>query len=409
MVQREGTLLIVFLIVFIALFLLATGGFFFEYQKLEETRRRLRGTQDNLDRETKAKTDLQESVKSLRTLIAGANRVNDFPRVEDIRSRELKDAENAVNEALKHLGIKTTEFDSLLQPYARYQEIFKAYRDSLDTQVKEREGNSKTYMTSLTGKDQAIADLKTQLEAKITEQTQTQQKWEDCENKHSTVVARMTQETSERDEQITDLRVDMRRRLAQKDNEIQSLLAANRQLQKEKFQDRNWDQDAPDGALAEVANELGKAWIDLGRKDHLMTGLIFRVYQPIKGGKKLYKGKVEVRKVEENLAEVSIVEQVDPDRIPMAPGDRIISPFYDSKKRLIFVFAGTGLRTNDMTQDFLRSKLASYGVDMASDVGITTNFVVALKDYEATKEFKVAQTLGIPVIREEELLEFIGQ
>ena len=122
----------------------------------------------------------------------------------------------------------------------------------------------------------------------------------------------------------------------------------------------------------------------------------------------MYKGRIEVRQVDEQQAEVRIIEEVDPERNPITSGDLITSPFYDQKEEPIFVFAGTKLTSQEMTEDFLRAKLKGYGVAVKGSVDINTSYLVALQDYEKTTEFKVAERLGVPVLREKDLMEFIG-
>ena len=122
----------------------------------------------------------------------------------------------------------------------------------------------------------------------------------------------------------------------------------------------------------------------------------------------MFKGRVEVRQVDEISAEVRVIEQVDAERNPIVAGDLITSPFYDQKEEPIFVFAGTKLTSQEMTEDFLRAKLSGYGVQVKGNVDINTSYLVALEDYEKTTEFKVAERLGVPILREKELMEFIG-
>ena len=61
-----------------------------------------------------------------------------------------------------------------------------------------------------------------------------------------------------------------------------------------------------------------------------------------------------------------------------------------------------------MTQDFVRAKLRGYGVEIRTNVDTKTSFIVALKDYDKTQEYRVAERLGVPILREQELMEFIG-
>src|SRR5690606_8106139 len=120
------------------------------------------------------------------------------------------------------------------------------------------------------------------------------------------------------------------------------------------------------------------------------------------------KGTVEVARVDEDYSEVRITEEVDSLRNPIADGDQVASPLYDEAKRLVFVFAGTELHSKEMTLEFLKAKLRSYGITISERVDHETSFVVALKGYETSGEYAEARRLRVPVLREADLLEFIG-
>jgi NAD-dependent DNA ligase len=53
--------------------------------------------------------------------------------------------------------------------------------------------------------------------------------------------------------------------------------------------------------------------------------------------------------------------------------------------------------------------MKSYGAQIRDKVDINTEFLVATKNFENTPEYKAARELGVTVIRERDLLEFIGQ
>ena len=116
----------------------------------------------------------------------------------------------------------------------------------------------------------------------------------------------------------------------------------------------------------------------------------------------------EVRRVDEELSECRVIEEVDPLTNPITAGDFVSSPFYDKAEQPVLVFAGTGFTSKDLTTDYLRTKLGSYGVRVSEAVDTDTTFIVALQNYRETDEYRTAQDFRVPVLRERDLLEFIG-
>ena len=103
-----------------------------------------------------------------------------------------------------------------------------------------------------------------------------------------------------------------------------------------------------------------------------------------------------------------IVEE--PDNLnPIVKGDLVASPFYDPKAQPVFVFAGSELESKEVTRDYVVQKMKAYGAQIRDKVDINTDFLVAMKNFEGTPEYKTARELSVPVIRERDLLEFIGR
>ena len=163
----------------------------------------------------------------------------------------------------------------------------------------------------------------------------------------------------------------------------------------------------PDGQILRVASASQVGWINIGRINHLRPGLEFRVFQTVKGGKRQYKGRIEVQQVDENISRVRVVS-TDDELNPITEGDYVTSPFYDPKVVPIFVFAGKGLESRDVTEEILRAKIKGYGAEIRDDVDLKTSFLIALKDYEKTPLYKTARELGVAVVREREILEYMG-
>jgi len=139
----------------------------------------------------------------------------------------------------------------------------------------------------------------------------------------------------------------------------------------------------------------------------MQNGLEFEVFQVIKGGKRVPKGRVRVSKVEDVMSRVLILSVRDP-RNPIIPDDRITSPFYDPNKKPVFVFAGSDLVTKTATLEYIKRKLVDYGVKIDDELSPQTDFLVALKDFETDPKYQLARDLKVVILREAELLRYLG-
>ncbi len=164
----------------------------------------------------------------------------------------------------------------------------------------------------------------------------------------------------------------------------------------------------PDGKVLRVEDELGFAWIDLGRDDRIRRGLIFDVFQYVKGGARLQKGRVEVARIESDFAEVKILETYDKFN-PITAGDQIASPFYSGDDTPVFVFAGEKPVNRRLSREEIVQKIETFGGEVEAAVRLETDYVIAIQGYEETPEYKEARKLGITILREDELLDFIEQ
>ena len=412
MAQRESSVFLYLFIVAMMLFVLMTVGFFLKHNELPIWEEKYGNLEADLEKVKKSNQKLLGDNKKLRTFIVGEGDVSEFPQADNViaeKTADLKTLAAKISEANKDLNRSAdVSFTYLVQPYSLFPGIFSAYRTIRDEAVTERDEADKTFTAAIASREDTIKTLTKDLAEQRSLVAEAQQEVEDAKSTHLTVVERLKQEFEEKEEEWTEKELATNRQLQRKDSEIGTLGILVKKLQARDRQLLTIEDAKPDGKLVHVSNELGKGWVNLGRRNHLKTGLIFRVYRPIKGGKKMYKGRIEVRQVDELQAEVRIIEQVDPERNPVTSGDLITSPFYDQKEEPIFVFAGTKLTSQEMTEDFLRAKLKGYGVAVKGSVDINTSYLVALQDYEKTTEFKVAERLGVPVLREKDLMEFIG-
>ena len=412
MAQRESSVFLYLFVVAMMLFVLMTVGFFMKHNELPPLANEIATLEaKNLTLEDDKKKFMVDN-KALRAFIVGENQVAEFPTADGLiqdMSGELKRVAGDIAEANKDLNRNAdVSYKYLIEPLPKFKGIFEAYKLQRDEAVSERDEADATFTAAIASREDTIKTLTKDLAEQRSLVAEAQQEVEDAKSSHLTVVERLKQEFEEKEEEWTEKELGTNRQLQRKDSEIGTLGILVKKLQARDRQLLTLEDAKPDGKLVHVSNQLGKGWVNIGRRNHLKTGLIFRVYRPIKGGKKMYKGRIEVRQVDEQQAEVRIIEEVDPERNPVTSGDLITSPFYDQKEEPIFVFAGTKLTSQEMTEDFLRAKLKGYGVSVKGSVDINTSYLVALQDYEKTTEFKVAERLGVPVLREKELMEFIG-
>lgn len=178
-------------------------------------------------------------------------------------------------------------------------------------------------------------------------------------------------------------------------------------LEREKVAEKTYAQVDPDGKVLRVSEGEGLAWIDRGRDHKLRRGTVFEVFQYGKGGQKLRKGRIEVASVDENFSQVRVLETVD-ELNPISEGDQISSPFYDQSEVPSFVIAGDELQSSRYSIEEVTRRIDTFGGKVQGKVTIHTSFVVAIEGYEDSEAYNEARKLGITVIRERELYQFIG-
>ena len=176
-----------------------------------------------------------------------------------------------------------------------------------------------------------------------------------------------------------------------------------------------------DGEITYADSNLGLGWINLGKRDGIRRGLRFEVFQFRKGGEKKLKGVVEVRDIEANMSQVSIISDVkirdpktgevrvypDPSD-PIIKGDLIRNPMFDKREQQIFVFLGEKPINRIYSKKDLERKIEDTGAKVGKSITIETDFVVLLEKGDEQPEFEKAIQFGIIILKENELLEYLG-
>ena len=354
---------------------------------------------------------LSSEITDLQVLIGGPSYADGpWPGEDHFRQERLETLQVKINEAIKFLEDNrgARQYDYLTAPYEDMPRLLLLFRDSLVEARAARRESDNTRSQETASHSETIDELRTESSELLAKITGLESRVEDLDNKSQEKEQDYLQQIEEVKDNWSDEVITLKRSVNFKDNQIRSLKNRLEKLLAETQKEKSFDDVEPDGTILAVLSDSGKAWIDLGRRNLLRKGLVFRVFQFVKGGKRLYKGRVEVRKVDERMSEVRVIEEVD-SLNPIAKGDFVASPFYDPESDLIFVFAGTELESGRITRDNLVMKMESYGAKIGDKVDLSTDYLVAMKNYESSPEYRTARELGVTVIRERDLLEFIGR
>lgn len=136
-------------------------------------------------------------------------------------------------------------------------------------------------------------------------------------------IAQLTQNLRNKDEEMTTMREDF---TAKEKNLLGRI--ARLQTQNSALVERDalrQPPHVPDGRVLVAKNGIPKAFINLGRKDLLQPGTIFRVKSPNEDG---VKGYCQVMRIEDERAEVRLYDFVDPVGNWASEGDLLFNDLY---------------------------------------------------------------------------------
>ena len=411
MAQREGSAYLFYLFIgACVLFLCMATLFFIENNAKQEVLQQVEVWKKKAERNDQDVRELNDAITSLRVLIAGPGaEMAAWPGNEHYLGLMKDKSETVINLALADLKETPRTYGSLVECYGDLDSLLRKLRQGRDESFAKMEASVTSEVKAKSSFDEASTELRKQKDESLSQVQELQSRLEDLDNKSKTEKADLIQKMDKAQDECSERLVAYSRQVNFKDNQIKALENRIDKLLEETRKQKDFGEDAePDGKIVDVLNSAGKGWIDLGRVDHLSNGLVFRVFQDVKGGKKVYKGLVEVQKIDEKFSEVRVIEEKD-SLYPITKGDLVENPFYNRKAQQVFVFAGTEMDSADITKDYATTQLKRYGAQIVEKVDINTDFLVALKNYENTPEYKAARELGVTVIRERDLLEFIGR
>ena len=410
MAQREGSIYLYLFVVALVLFFVMAAAFFFENAAKQDLMTGLDSAESARATLEGRNKELAQSLSDLRVLVAGPSysESQKWPGDDRILEGELKEkAQAAMNGALEDLGEAPRNYGTLISVYDDLRGLLSSLRQARDEAFESRSVASAELAQARSTGDETITQLRAQYSVAQDEIRRLQTRNEDTESSFKAEKASWVARIDGIGTELADQKITYERQLQFAQNRHNALQQKLDLIQQDIVPEKSFENVEPDGQLLTVFDSE-KGWINLGRGQHVYKGLPFRVFQYVKGGKKRYKGKIEVVKVSEATSEIRVVEEKD-NLDPITEGDYITSPFYDPSENPVFVFAGTELSTQAMTRQSLEARMLRFGGVIQDKVDIATDFVVALTGYESSAEYAAAKELGVTIIRDRELLEFVGR
>jgi hypothetical protein len=197
--------------------------------------------------------------------------------------------------------------------------------------------------------------------------------YNEAAKKHRADLTEAQNLTRERQQIITDLQAqkatleeDHAKALALKDKEMNNL---RRQLEKAQGElarieaqsvQKVLDYDYPKGKIVSLDRFGQTAFVQFPNSDGLKPGMTFSVFGAGPGGRSndIYKGSVEVVRVERSISQAKITEVRDPNRNPIVPGDLLFNPAWIPGLKQHVAIAGiVDMKGDgsDYTNDFMRT------------------------------------------------------
>lgn len=396
---------LMWVIAFAVIGLGSLGYAFLQNAEMETIRFNEQVAKDNLEvRDTEA-TDLRDQLREQATTVGFSG--------ENVGRIDLEMVIQTQNELADAFGVDKTNLRKLSDvkdPIIGVYQGVAGERDDLKTQVtalrNDLSAKESASRSAMSDKDATIATLRTEKEdlgSSLQQQISDLERQRDGLRDEFRDMERQLAETRTRNaEEMRALRSDMAI-LAQRNDILSSRLNAIARRA-----------DSPDGTILSVAGQIGRAYIDLGSTDRLISGMEFDVLHASSGA---VKGRVRVLNVSEHRAECEIVDQADRYN-PIRTDDLISNAVYDPSREIVAVLLGNGFgryNANDM-----KSMLAEVGVTVREDVTVESDILLLgtpffdeetgeMVPWESRDEYKAAQSFSVQVVPLRDWTQWLGK
>lgn len=155
-----------------------------------------------------------------------------------------------------------------------------------------------------------------------------------------------------------------------------------------------------DGKVMAARATEGFIIMNLGRKDGLRIGTVFKVFAR-SGGRNIVKGTVEVTRVGDKQSEGHVIEEMSVNE-PIIPGDFLHNPVFNPAETKVFVISGV---FSSFTQEELGRFITEAGGIVDDGLSTKTHYLVAGRNSQ--QALKEASRFGITILSEDQLIDFI--
>ncbi|MBI5363388.1 MAG: hypothetical protein HZA53_09430 [Planctomycetes bacterium] len=330
-----------------------------------------------------------------KTLDEGLKYLKDNCKSIEASATTVQAAMKYVVEDLKKAEQRAQESTTRAEQLAGENNQIRGNVDSVRTELEKQLGDMRR---QLSDEQQSFNDQKGELERQLAERTATWQQTDKTKND----LAKEVEDTKRKAALEADA---WRTRMAEAERKLTPFTK---------------EPEAADGRLLSISPELKLGWVDIGSKHRLARGMRFRVVDGQHGSKKM-KGWCEVTAVQNEMAEVTFSEQVDPFD-PPSVGDVVFNPLFDPKGERSAVLIGRF--SGALTEEALKAMLKSMNISVTKSVERTTDFLIVggemYKDPENGQpleaplqpsddvRYKNAQAEGVQIVTLKELRQYFA-
>ncbi|MDH3585381.1 MAG: hypothetical protein OER86_14355 [Phycisphaerae bacterium] len=404
-VRRGPTGAIYALVVFVFLFLIAGGLAIVFATQLQEERKSAEESAGDLakwvkpderikketikllqDAETgqrSALAHMQTEIASLKRVIAGSGDVESAQLVEQLAGKGVAEGKTVVSvldSTKSQLGRTAAEVENLKGQVAtkdaavgdlqqKYDAMVGSHRQQLDTLKTEIAKFDEVNQTFRTEADRKHGELKKQFEA--------------AQEKYAQDLRQREEQLEKQDAEISRLELRIKQVLAKYKREVPAVPDTTNEV---------------DGEVVSINPDEGTVYINLGRADHLVPGMLFEVYDPVRGvqvtksGDQLQRGKASIEVVE-LVSDHSALCRVVRGRaaVPVGPKDLIANLIYETDRKFKFyVFGEFDLdldgRSTIADHDRVVELIESWGGDVTEATEREKRLAALLGESEASKQ-----------------------
>ncbi|MCX7703079.1 MAG: hypothetical protein N2234_03115 [Planctomycetota bacterium] len=403
--ERTSIFLLVGLVIAICICIGLVYGIVKTNDDKEKVEKELAGAKKQAESNRQQAILAQQQLSAITRVIRGGEAIDlDYAKEHLLKLKPTAYLKSQFSDILKEpIRDQYTNLDEVVQALINANLIISSQKSEWDTQVRTKEEEvSKSKEEVVKAKDtwsKNVTDLRSQIQdlnARIEQLT----------TNYEERIKTLSEEKKRVQEELEVLQKQKELEASRLRTQIGDLRGRLERVLKKKPRDLKWAD--PDGEIYLSDMNLGLCWIDLGTKHHVQAGMIFEVFRTGKGGVRIFKGRIELRRISDDLSQCAILDCYDPENDPIVKGDFIISPLYERDETPILVFIGD-FRNPYYSKRQLEKKLAEFGVKVEERVSVNTDWIVIGENPEAHEDYEKARFWNIPVMREEELLRYIGR